>query len=130
MSESMADLLAFEEALRLILERVEPLPGAPTPLDEAAGRVLAEPAVAAVDLPPFPSSAMDGFALRGADTPGTLPIVGRIAAGRPAPLALEPGEAMAIATGGVVPEGADAVVPIEVVEEQVDAVVIPGNVGH
>src|SRR5881409_3805019 len=125
MSESMADLLAFEEALRLILERVEPLPGAPTPLDEAAGRVLAEPAVAAVDLPPFPSSAMDGFALRGADTPGTLPIVARIAAGRPAPRALEPGEAMAIATGGVVPEGADAVVPIEVVSQSANAVNVP-----
>src|SRR5207237_1733893 len=82
-------------------------------LTEAAGRVLAEPASALVDLPPFPSSAMDGFALRAADTPGRLPVVERIAAGRPASRALAAGEAMGIATGGVVPEGADAVVPIE-----------------
>ncbi len=75
--------------------------------------MLAEPARAAVDLPPFPSSAMDGFALRSADTPGVLPVVARIAAGRPAGRDLEAGEAMGIATGGVVPAGADAVVPIE-----------------
>jgi len=121
----MGDLLAFEDALRLILERVEPLSSAPIPLDEAAGRVLAEPAVAAVDLPPFASSAMDGFAVRASDTPGTLPIVARVAAGRPAPRALEPGEAMAIATGGVVPDGADAVVPIEIVNATGDRLEVP-----
>jgi molybdopterin molybdotransferase len=60
---------------------------------------------------------MDGFALRAADTPGRLPVVARIAAGRPATRALEAGEAMAIATGGVVPEGADAVIPVEYVVE-------------
>ena len=121
----MADLLGFDEALRLVLERVEPLPAAPVAVDEAAGRVLAAPAVAAVDLPPFPSSAMDGFALRAADTPGTLPIVARVAAGRPAPRPLEAGEAMAIATGGVVPPGADAVVPIERVSQTDNTVTIP-----
>jgi molybdopterin molybdotransferase len=111
----MSELLRFEEALAKVLERVERLPGARVPLAEAAGRFLVEPAAAAVDLPPFPSSAMDGFAVRVADTPGTLPIAFRIAAGRPAPRSLEPGEAMAIATGGVVPEGADAVIPHEYV---------------
>ena len=60
---------------------------------------------------------MDGFALRAADTPGTLPVVARIAAGRPAERELQAGEAMAIATGGVVPEGADAVIPFEYVVE-------------
>src|SRR5438094_3931949 len=73
---------------------------------------------------------MDGFALRAADTPGTLPIVARVAAGRPAPRALAAGEAMAIATGGVVPDGADSVVPVEVVEERDGLVVVPGNVAH
>src|SRR5205823_1231907 len=63
------------------------------------------------------------------DTPGTLPVVARVAAGRPAPRPLAPGEAMGIATGGVVPEGADSVVPIELVEERGDAVVVPDNVG-
>src|SRR5207248_576997 len=78
-------------------------------------RFLAEDARAAVDLPPFPSSAMDGFAVHAADTPGRLPVVARIGAGVPAPRPLRDGEAMAIATGGVVPEGADAVIPHEYV---------------
>src|SRR4051794_10357935 len=121
----MATLLSVDEARRLILERVEPLPSEAVPLVEAAGRVLAEDARATVDLPPFPSSAMDGFALRAADAPGRLPVVARIAAGHPAPRPLAPGEAMAIATGGVVPEGADAVVPIEVVKDDGDAVEVP-----
>jgi molybdopterin molybdotransferase len=60
---------------------------------------------------------MDGFALRVADTPGRLPVALRIAAGSPAPRALEPGEAMGIATGGAVPAGADAVIPFEYVVE-------------
>jgi molybdopterin molybdotransferase len=113
----VAELLSIEEAQRLVLERVQALPPEPVALERAAGRVLAEPAHAAVDLPPFPSSAMDGFALRAADTPRRLPVVFRIAAGRPAPRALRAGEAMAIATGGVVPEGADAVIPFEYVVE-------------
>ena len=74
-----------------------------------------------VDLPPFASSAMDGFALRAADTPGTLPVAFRIAAGRPATRGLAPGEAMGIATGGVVPDGADAVIPIEYVVQHDNA---------
>src|SRR5262249_22227119 len=65
------------------------------------------------DLPPFPSSAMDGFAVRAADTPGVLPVSGSSAAGRPASGPLAAGVAIAIATGAVVPDGADAVVPIE-----------------
>jgi molybdopterin molybdotransferase len=121
----MATLLSVDEARRLILERVTPLPSEAVPLAEAAGRVLAEAARATVDLPPFPSSAMDGFALRAADAPGRLAVVARIAAGHPAPRSLAPGEAMAIATGGVVPEGADAVVPIEVVTDEGEAVEVP-----
>ena len=120
----LADLLSLEEAQRLVLERALPLPSARVPLEQAAGRVLAETARAVVDLPPFPSSAMDGFAVRAADTPGTLPVVFRVAAGRPASRPLEPGEAMGIATGGVVPEGADAVIPIEYVVESENTVEI------
>ena len=114
----MDDLLAFEEALARVLEHVVPLPSEDVELRSAAGRVLAADARAVVDLPPFPSSAMDGFAVRADETPGTLPVVARIAAGRPAPRELRSGEAMAIATGGVVPDGADAVIPIEYVVEQ------------
>src|SRR5438552_9444870 len=111
----MADLLTIDEAQRLILEHARPLPAETVELEDAAGRVLAEAALAQVDLPPFPSSAMDGYAVRAADTPGRLPVVARIAAGRPAPRALAAGEAMEISTGGVVPEGADAVIPLEYV---------------
>jgi molybdopterin molybdotransferase len=111
------NLLTVAEAQAHVLERVEPLPLEAVLTVTAAGRVLGESARAAVDLPPFPSSAMDGFAVHAADLPGTLPVVARVAAGHPAPHPLEPGQAMAIATGGVVPDGADAVVPIEYVVE-------------
>jgi molybdopterin molybdotransferase len=110
-------LLSIEEAQRLILERVRPLEAERVPLEEAAGRVTAEAARAGLDLPPFDSSAMDGFAVREEDTPGRLPVVARIPAGRPADRELGSGEAMAIATGGAVPPGADAVIPIEYVVE-------------
>ena len=126
----MAELLPLEEALRRILDRVTPLGPEVVPLAAAAGRVVFEDAMAVVDLPPFASSAMDGFALRSADTPGRLPVVARIAAGVPAPRALEAGEAMAIATGGVVPGGADSVVPLEYVVENDNDVEIPHVVVH
>ena len=120
--------LSVDEALRRVLERVRPLPPERVPLAEAAGRFLAASAVAAVDLPPFDSSAMDGFAVRTADTPGRLSVTFRIAAGRPAPHSLEPGTAMAIATGGVVPDGADAVIPVEYVVDNDNEVEISETV--
>jgi molybdopterin molybdotransferase len=113
----VAGLLSIGEAQQLILSHACPLPAEPVPIGAAAGRVLADAGRSAVDLPPFPSSAMDGFAVRAADTPGRLPVVGRIPAGAPAVGPLEPGQAVGIATGGVVPDGADAVIPIEYVVE-------------
>lgn len=124
----MERLLTVEEALAAVLERVSPLSAESVPLAAAGRRVLAADARATVDLPPFPSSAMDGFAVRAADTPGRLLVVGRIAAGRPASRPLGAGEAMAVATGGVVPEGADAVVPVEYVVESDNEVEIPDAV--
>jgi len=109
----MPELLSLEDAVRAVLERAERLPGERVPIDAAAGRVLAEDARAAVDLPPFASSAMDGFALRSEDVPARLPVAGAVAAGNPAARPLAPGEAMGIATGGAVPDGADAVIPVE-----------------
>ena len=85
---SVNELISIAEAQKLVLERAKRLEAERVPIERAAGRVLAEPAIAAVDLPPFPSSAMDGFAVRAADTTGapvTLPVVARIAAGSPAP---------------------------------------------
>jgi molybdopterin molybdotransferase len=112
------ELLSIENALERILERTAVLPGENVPLSEAAGRVLVETATAVVDLPPFASSAMDGYAVRAEDTPGSLPIAVRIAAGRPAGTPLPRRAAAAIATGGAVPEGADAVVPVEQTAER------------
>lgn len=115
MADVGASLLTFEDAQARVLAHVRPSGSELVPLGAAAGRVVAEDVRALVDLPPFASSAMDGFALRAADTPGTLPVVARIAAGSPAERPLSRGEAMAISTGGAVPEAADAVVPVEAV---------------
>ncbi|MEO8289431.1 MAG: gephyrin-like molybdotransferase Glp [Gaiellaceae bacterium] len=119
-------LISVGEALRLVLERAKRLDAERVPVERAAGRVLAEAATAVVDLPPFPSSAMDGFAVRAAEAPlgARLPVVARIAAGSPAGEPLGAGEAMGISTGGTVPEGADTVVPLELVEDSGEAVEI------
>jgi molybdopterin molybdotransferase len=121
-------LLTLEGAQALVLERVRPLDAERVRLEAAGGRVLAETATALVDLPPFPSSAMDGYAVRSADTPGTLPVVARIAAGSPAGRPLAAGEAMGISTGGVVPDGADAVIQHESVVEKDNEVTISSSV--
>jgi molybdopterin molybdotransferase len=126
----VSGLLSIAEALRLVLDRSAALAPEKLATEAAAGRVLAAPALAAVDLPPFPSSAMDGFVVRAADVPGTLMLVGEIAAGRPASGTLAAGQAMAIATGGAVPAGADTVVPIEDASVSDGRVVITGNPAH
>lgn len=114
------DLLDVREALERLLDALAPLGVEPLTLDEAAGRVLAQAATADVDLPPFANSAMDGFALRshdvagaGRQTPIRLRVVGESAAGHLPGRGLEPGEAIRIATGAMIPPGADAVVPVE-----------------
>ena len=121
----MASLLSFEEAQARVLAAVRPLPAELVPIAEAGGRVLAEDARARVDLPPFSSSAMDGFAVKAADLPATLPITGESAAGNPLGRPLEPGSAAAISTGAVVPDGADCVIPIENVVVTDNRVEIP-----
>jgi molybdopterin molybdotransferase len=120
----VASLLTLEEAQELVLERVRPLDTEPVPIGAAIRRVTAQDVQARVDLPPFASSAMDGFAVRSADLPGTLRIVGEAAAGRPYEERLEPGCAVAISTGAVVPADADAVVPVEHVAQSANTVEI------
>jgi len=120
----VAEILSLAEAQALVLGRVRPLAAETLPLAEAAGRFLAEHVRAVVDLPPFRNSAMDGYALRAVDTPGELPVVHRVAAGTPALRALAAGEAMGIATGGLVPEGADAVIQDERVVENDDSITV------
>jgi molybdopterin molybdotransferase len=103
----------LERALELVGElALEPEPEA-VPVDGAAGRLLAEEVDAAVDLPPFHASAMDGWALRAADAPGQMRLVGESAAGVPWPGMLGPGEAVRISTGAAMPAGADAVLRLE-----------------
>ncbi len=121
----MPDLLTVDEALARIVQHARPLLVESVPVADADGRIVREPACAAVDLPPFPSSAMDGFAVRSADTPGDLPVSFRVAAGSAPPGPLSVGAAAGIATGGTVPDGADAVVPIELVEDSGERVTVP-----
>lgn len=107
-----------------MLERATPLAAEEVAVAAAAGRVAADDVRALVDLPPFPSSAMDGFAVRTADLPGTLRVAGESAAGTPYAGTVAVGEAVAISTGGVVPDGSDAVVPVENVVKHDNAVEI------
>jgi len=113
-----AKLTEIEEARRLVLDRVVPLEAEPVALKDALGRVLAEPVTSADAVPGFDNSAMDGYAVRAADTAGAdggarLPVVDESRAGHPAQRRLAEGEAVAISTGAMVPEGADAVVRVE-----------------
>ena len=125
----MAELLTIDEALERVLEYVRLLGAEDVAMNDGLGRIVREPARAMVDLPPFPSSAMDGFAVRAAETPGEVPVAFRVAAGSAPPSPLPVGSAAGIATGGTVPEGADAVVPVEVVEDRGDLVVVPAATG-
>ncbi|HTX57431.1 MAG TPA: gephyrin-like molybdotransferase Glp [Candidatus Acidoferrales bacterium] len=109
------NLLSPAAAVATFLARVAVTPRASERirLEDAYGRVLAEDVFADRDYPIAPRSAMDGFAIASARAPGTFVIVGEIAMGHPWGAQLGPGEAVRIPTGGVVPDGADAVVPVE-----------------
>jgi molybdopterin molybdotransferase len=108
-----ATLTSIDDALALVAARVQALEAEDVPLADAAGRFLADAVTATADLPPFASSAMDGFAVRAADTPGSLRIAGESSAGTPFSGTVGPGNAITISTGAVVPDGADAIVPVE-----------------
>ena len=105
------------EATELVLAAAAPLATERVPLGAAAGRVAAEEGRSAVDLPPFDRSAMDGYAVRSADTgAGPLRLAGEIAAGETREAPLEPGTALGITTGAPIPPGADAVLQSELAE--------------
>jgi molybdopterin molybdotransferase len=124
----MADNLWTPAAVRrLLLDHVRPLSPRPVPLPQASGLVLAEDLSTPADLPRFASSAMDGFAVRAADTtpaPVRLQVLGRALAGWPFAGEITSGAAVAIATGAAVPAGADAVAPVEIAEIDGGTVVI------
>ncbi len=116
----VSGLRTVEEHLADVLAAAQPLPGERVPLADAHGRTLREPVRAAVDIPVFDNSAMDGFAVHfadvtdaAADAPATLRVVADLPAGTDADPALAPGEAARIMTGSPVPSAADAVVPFE-----------------
>jgi molybdopterin molybdotransferase len=107
------NLLSVAEALQRVLEHAVPLSAEEVELSHAAGRVLACPLKARRTQPPADVSAMDGYAVRAADVakvPVRLQVIGEVAAGRPFARALGAGQAARIFTGGVLPQGADAIV--------------------
>jgi molybdopterin molybdotransferase len=117
---------SYQEARKIILEQVAVLPAEEASLHGAVGRVLAADVTMPWDLPRWDNSAMDGFAVRSADCtgPARLLVTGSILAGGLPPGPVGPGEAIRIMTGAPVPPGADAIAPIEDVEEASDAITL------
>ncbi len=124
----MPQLLSIAQARELVRDTVGPLPAERVALEEALGRVLAEDVIAAHDVAPFASSAMDGYAVKAGPTGRSLPIVGESRAGHPAPRALGDGEAMRISTGALLPDGAEAVLQVELVDVDGDRVILRDEV--
>ena len=108
----MSELITIDEARRRVLDAVTRLGDEPVALSDALGRVLAEDVTSGIPVPPFDSSAMDGFAVV-AGPAAERDLVGEARAGHPFAGAVSSGSAVRISTGAVVPEGADAVVPVE-----------------
>jgi molybdopterin molybdotransferase len=126
-------VLSFEDARRVVEDHAsQRSPGASETVDlvRAAGRILASPVAADRDIPPFPRSTRDGYAVRAADLaqlPVRLALKGELKAGPlpgSAPITLNPGEAFSIMTGAPVPPGADAVVMVEYTSRERDSVEI------
>lgn len=128
-------MLSVEEALERVLSVFRPLEAVRVSLLDALGMVLAEDTHADVDIPPHPNSAMDGYALRAADTAGATPekprqlhVLENLAAGYMTETEVVPGTAIRIMTGAPVPPGADAVIRFERTDQQGDQVHVFGQV--
>jgi molybdopterin molybdotransferase len=133
------DMTAVEVYQSEILTAIRGLPATELALADAEGCVLAEDVAAAVPLPSFDNSSMDGYAVLASDTakassdsPVTLPVAGEIAAGDIGAFALVPGSAIRIMTGAQMPSGADAVIPVELTDGGENRVEIRSEVasGH
>ncbi len=121
----METLIPFTTAQRIVLDGVQPLEAENVTLNDALKRILAEPVVSTEMIPPFDNSAMDGFAVRARDVPDLdhdLRIAGTIAAGGGTPAPLAERSCARIMTGAPMPEGADAVIPVENAEVSGDRV--------
>ena len=109
-------MIPVDEALALVLDNIDPLPAETIDFAEACGRLLREDVASDIDMPPFPRSAVDGFALRAEDLavlPARLSVVGEVPAGTLPDFRVGVREAAQIMTGAPVPEGADAVQMVE-----------------
>lgn len=120
-------MLSVADATRAVLQRVPRLEPEVVPVDAACGRVLAADLVAARALPGFDNSAMDGYAARSADLPGTLPVAGVVAAGQLEVAAHAARTAARIFTGAPMPPGADTVVIQEDATRDGDRVTLPAS---
>ena len=116
----MSNMIFFHEARDKMLEGIKPLPPEKCRLDDLLGRILAQDVMASFDIPPRDNSAMDGFAVIASDAAGateqspvTLQIIEDVPAGKVATKPLKTGQAIRIMTGAQIPEGADAVIPVE-----------------
>ncbi|HEY1566412.1 MAG TPA: gephyrin-like molybdotransferase Glp [Solirubrobacteraceae bacterium] len=109
-------LISITDARRLVLEATTPLDTEAVAIDDALGRVLAQDVAAAGDVPPFPCSAMDGYAVIAGEAGRTLQIVGESRAGTPSSHQMADGETIRISTGAAIPPGATAVIPQENVD--------------
>ncbi len=112
-----SELVPLPRYLQGVVEQIRPLAPIQLSLLDAAGCALASDVVAREDVPRFDNSAMDGYAVVSDAVDGWLPIVGEVAAGDDPAVSVEPGTAVRIMTGAVVPPGANAVVPVEQVDE-------------
>ena len=121
-------MISVDEALEYVLKHFEPLEPEEVEILDALDRVLAEYVYSDMDIPPFDNSAMDGYAVRAADTVGassqapvTLRVIANLAAGYTTDFVVEPGTAIRIMTGAPLPAGADAVVRFEDTSEGLPA---------
>ena len=118
MTQSKYELISVEDAQRIVLEHVHALPPVRVSLGDALGLVLAEDEIATEDMPPFAAAGVDGFAIRAAEGKSSRTYLGEQLAGLVSGLEVAPGSAIRITTGAPVPPGADAIVMVEVAEEQ------------
>jgi molybdenum cofactor synthesis domain-containing protein len=106
-------VISLADAQQQILDAIIPLAPRSTSLRDALGLVLAQDVIATEPVPPFANTGMDGYAVRAADTPGTLRVIGELPAGTAPTIPIGAGEAIRIMTGAPIPDGADAVVMVE-----------------
>jgi molybdopterin molybdotransferase len=121
-------MITIAEARRLVLAAATPLEAETVAIADARDRVLAGDLEAAGDVPPFPCSAMDGYAIKPGPADRTLAVVGESRAGAPSSTPLGEHEAIRISTGGAIPTGATAVIPQESVEVQNGSIVTRSDV--